>query len=74
MNSMASSIRYFNCVFRFKDFATTLTTADWFNTDYFPHAIFEATAFTKLGDNQYQAKGNITFAIKPYPITLTFTT
>jgi polyisoprenoid-binding protein YceI len=64
MNSVTSS---------FDDLTTTLQTPDWFNMKLFPEAVFESSDFTKLGANQYQAKGTLTIRDQSVPATLTFT-
>jgi polyisoprenoid-binding protein YceI len=50
-----------------------LLTPDWFNVKVFPKAEFNATEFTKTGDNAYQAMGTLTIRGKSIPVTLTFT-
>ena len=53
--------------------ADTLKTSDWFNIKAFPQAIFKATQFTKLTDNNYQANGTLTLRDKTLPLTIIFT-
>lgn len=55
------------------EIADTLKSKDWFNIASFPKAMFNATQFTSVGDNQYQANGNLTIRDKTLPVTLTFT-
>lgn len=52
---------------------STLKTADWFAVDAFGHAIFETTRFSALGDNHYQAEGNLTIKGISAPVVLNFT-
>lgn len=54
------------------DIANTLKTADWFNAKVFPQAIFDATNFSKTGNNTYQANGTLTIRDKSLPIKLIF--
>ena|SRR3990167_305043 len=65
MNSVSTS---------YSDFTSTLLTSDWFNVKSFPQAIFEATDFTKISENTYQANGMLTIRDKTAPVTLTFST
>lgn len=64
MNSLTTS---------YDDLTTTLITPDWFNIKIFPKAQFDATHFTKLGDNHYQASGMLTIRDKTQPVVLDFT-
>lgn len=54
------------------DISNTLKTADWFNAKVFPQAIFNATHFTKTGNNTYQANGTLTIRDKSLPIKLIY--
>ena len=63
MNSVSTS---------YSDFTSTLITDDWFNVKLFPEAIFEATQFKKIGDNQYQTTGTLTIRDKTVPVILSF--
>ncbi len=54
------------------DVSNTLKTADWFNAKLFPQAIFNASDFTKTGNNSYQANGTLTIRNKSLPIKLMF--
>ena len=65
MNSVSTS---------YSDFTSTLLTSDWFNVKSFPQAIFEATDFTKISENKYQARGMLTIRDKTVPVVLTFST
>lgn len=56
----------------YSTFTDTLQSADWFDIKKYPQAIYEATHFTKTGNNTYQANGNLTIRDKTLPITLTF--
>lgn len=56
----------------YSTFTDTLLTSDWFNVARFPTAVFEATHFTKTGENEYQANGTLTIRDKTEPVTLTF--
>jgi polyisoprenoid-binding protein YceI len=64
MNSVSTS---------YSDFTSALLTSDWFNVKLFPDAIFEANHFTKIGENKYEADGNMAIRDKTVPIKLTFT-
>lgn len=55
-----------------KDAAQALPGAEWFNAETFPHAVFEAKAFTHQGDEQYRAEGTLTIAGKSSPVVLPF--
>lgn len=57
----------------YEEVAETLKTSDWFNIKLFPQAVFKANSFTKMGKNQYQARGTLTILDKTVPIKLTFT-
>jgi polyisoprenoid-binding protein YceI len=46
---------------------------DWFNVKAFPTARFEATRFTALGGNRYQADGMLTVKGRATPVRLPFT-
>ena len=46
---------------------------DWFNVKAFPTARFEATRFTALGGNRYQADGTLTVKGRATPVRLPFT-
>lgn len=56
-----------------KEVINTLKTADWFNVEVFPKAIFTADTFTKTPDGKYQANGNLTIRDKILPVILQFT-
>jgi len=58
----------------YSDLTSTLITDDWFNVKLFPNAVFEASQFTKMGDNKYQATGTLTIRDKTVPVTLLFET
>lgn len=64
MSSLATS---------YQDLTTTLKASDWFNMTAFPQAVFESTEIIKTGDNQYQAKGNLTIRDTTIPVVLNFT-
>lgn len=64
MNSVSTS---------YSDFTSALLTSDWFHVKLFPEAIFEANYFTKIGENKYEADGNMTIRDKTVPVKLTFT-
>lgn len=57
----------------YADLTATLVTPDWFDTKLFPKAEFKSTAFSKTGDKNYQATGNLTIRNKTAPVTLVFT-
>jgi len=57
----------------YAEVANTLKTADWFNVKIFPEAVFTAKSFNKLGDNKYQAEGNLTIRDKTVSVVLRFT-
>lgn len=46
---------------------------DWFHFKKFPEAYFKTTAFRALGDNRYEADGELTIKGQSHPITLAFT-
>ncbi len=50
----------------------TLKGADFFNIAKFPQAHFTATAFRRLGGNQYAADGTLSLRGASKPVTLTF--
>jgi len=56
----------------YSDVATALKTAEWFDVKQFPRAVFQATQFTKIGDNIYRADGTLTIRDKTLPIALPF--
>lgn len=56
----------------YNEVENNLKTADWFNVKIFPQAVFTANNFTKIANNTYQAKGNLTIRDKTLPIVLTF--
>jgi len=56
----------------YKEVADTLKTPDWFDVKLFPQAVFEASHFTKVADNQYQADGSLKIRDKTVPVVLTF--
>ncbi|ARG97360.1 YceI family protein [Legionella micdadei] len=58
----------------YSDVRDILFTPDWFNVKMFPKAEFKSTSFNKIGNNTYQANGNLTIRDKTVPVTLTFTT
>jgi len=57
----------------YKDLTDTLITPSWFDIKAFPQAIFEASHFSKLDKDKYQADGTLTIRDKSAPVTLTFT-
>lgn len=57
----------------YADLAATLKAPDWFNMATFPQAVFESTEIVKSGNDQYQARGNLTIRDKTIPVTLNFT-
>lgn len=52
-----------------------LPTEDWFNIAKFPHATFTSTSIRKLGENKFEAQGNLTIrgvtklAVLPFTLT-----
>lgn len=58
----------------FSDFTATLLTEDWFNVTLFPDAVFDASHFTKVGDNKYQADGTLTIRDKSVSVRVSFDT
>lgn len=50
-----------------------LPTADWFSVAKYPKATFQATKFTALGGNKYQAAGTLTLRGVSAPVNLPFT-
>lgn len=61
MNSVTAS---------YKDVASTLKTADWFDSEHFPHALFKSIKWVKTGDNQYDINGLLTIRDVKIPIVL----
>ena len=57
----------------YQDLTDTLKAADWFDMKLFPDAVFNSSTFSKVGDNQYQAKGTLTIRDQTVPLTLMFT-
>ena len=57
----------------YQELTDALKAADWFDMKLFPDAVFTSSTFSKLGDNQYQAKGMLTIRDQTLPLTLTFT-
>ena len=52
---------------------STLKTKDWFFTDSFPQAIFEATTFEALPEeNRFRASGTLSIRDKKQPLILNF--
>ncbi len=49
-----------------------LKGGDWFDTVQFPAAVFEARDFQKIGDDTYEAKGNLTIRKITMPVSLVF--
>lgn len=56
----------------YKTIEDTLKTADWFDSKFFPQAIFQASDFKKTGDNTYVANGTLKIRDKMIPVTLNF--
>lgn len=52
--------------------ADALITADWFDANAFPEAVFKARNFVKTGDKTYDAKGILTIRDKSVPVVLVF--
>lgn len=52
--------------------ARELKSADFFDADHYPHAVFTATRFTHIAANNYQAVGTLTIRDKSAPIKLRF--
>jgi len=57
----------------YKEVASTLQTAEWLDAKDYPTAVFDASKFTHVKDNQYQADGTLTIRNKSLPVTLLFT-
>jgi len=57
----------------YADVAATLKTPEWFDVKQFPHAVFQATQFKKIGEKTYQAEGTLTIRDKTLPVVLPFT-
>lgn len=51
----------------------TLQGADFFASDKFPQARYQATSFRHLGGNEYAADGTLSLRGASQPVTLTFT-
>jgi polyisoprenoid-binding protein YceI len=49
-----------------------LKTADWFDVQQFPKAIFKASHFVKLSNGAYQGDGMLTIRDKSVPVTIHF--
>jgi polyisoprenoid-binding protein YceI len=64
MNSVSAS---------YAEIASTLKTPEWFNVKLFPQAVFTSNKLTKVGNNTYQAAGQLTIRNKTVPVTLSFT-
>ncbi len=56
----------------YAEIANTLKSLEWFNAAQCPQAIFKATSFTKVGNNTYQANGQLTLRNKTAPVIVTF--
>lgn len=52
---------------------STLQSPIWFNSEAFPKAVFEASGFTPLGDNQFEATGTLTLKGVTASLPLQFT-
>ncbi len=57
----------------YADFTSTLLTPDWFDVKLFPEATFQASQFTKTGQNTFEANGNLTIRDKTLPVKVVFT-
>lgn len=55
-----------------KMFDGTLPSADWFDTQNNPNALFKSTAVEKLADGTYRVTGDLTLRGMTKPITFTF--
>ena len=49
-----------------------LKTSDWFNVKLFPKATFKSREFKKLGENNYQASGDLSIRDKTVSLTIQF--
>lgn len=58
----------------YEDVAVTLRTADWFAADTYKQASFDASNFTKTGDNAYRTTGALTLRGNVVPVEVNFTT
>lgn len=56
----------------YEEIMANLKTADWFNTEVFPQAILETTAFRHLGGQNYEADATLTIRDRTKPVTLAF--
>jgi polyisoprenoid-binding protein YceI len=56
-----------------KDALESLPANDWFAAAKYPLATFEATGFTHIGDDRYQAEGTLSVRDKTVKVTLPFT-
>ena len=56
----------------YAEIVSTLKTTAWFDAINFPTAVFESTEFSKISNNTYSVKGNLTIRDKTAPVTLTF--
>ncbi len=59
-------------VMSYKEVRDFLLSDAWFNVKVFPTAVFKSTSFTKLSDNNYQVKGELTIRDKTVPTTVNF--
>jgi len=57
----------------FKVVSDTLKTTDWFDITAFPQAHFTAKDFKQVGNNRYEANGQLTIRDKTAPIVVYFT-
>lgn len=51
---------------------SALPSADWFDVEHHPSAIFTASQFTQVAEGRYQAKGELTLRGIKAPLTLLF--
>lgn len=72
-SSVKIAVKLSSVTASYQDVAATLATPDWFNTDAFPEAVFEATKFTHKAGKEYLAEGTLTLKEKVQPVTLAFT-
>jgi len=57
----------------YQELAEALKMSEWFDVKTFPQASFKSKDFTKVGDNTYEAKGDITIRDKTIPASIKFT-
>lgn len=57
----------------YEEVPSTLKGEDWFNVSVFPQAVFETKSFKPLGEEKYEADGELSIKGHVEPVKLTFT-